>query len=225
VQRCLWLFAVGLVLAGAPDAGAQSAVVLPAWDSSVVTGLFVGMPGEVSERESYDETYQVATIAVTAGRYFTPHLKLEGEVTFSGEGGRYVQRFVQVPGVGPYPVSAEQMVRTNSVSGVIVWQFLENQWTHPFVFAGASLDFDRERFHTYQQFYYRGDPRVPGNEVVVAADETADLGTTERLRGLVGAGTKVYIGTRAFVRFDTRVGFSGDTGGHVAFRIGVGVDF
>ncbi len=225
VQRLLWFFVVVLVLAADQDAAAQSAVVLPAWDGSVVTGLFVGMPREVSERETYDDTYQVATIAITGGRYFTPHLKLEGEVTFSPEGERYVQRVVQVPGVGTYPVTAEQMVRTNSVSGTVVWQFLENQWAHPFVFAGGSLDFDRERLHTHQQFYYRGDPRVPGNEVVVATEQTEDLGTTERLRGLLGAGAKLYVGPRAFVRLDTRVGFSGNTGGHVAFRIGVGVDF
>jgi hypothetical protein len=225
VQRLLGLFVVVFVLAGAQDAAAQDAVALPAWDSSVVTGLFIGMPREVSERETYDETYQVAMIAITAGRYFTPHVKLEGELTFSLEGERYVQRVVQVPGVGPYPVSAEHKVRTNSVSGAVVWQFLENQWAHPFVFAGGSVDFDRERLHTYPQSYYRGDPRIPGNEVVVATDHIEDLGTTERLRGLLGVGTKLYVAPRAFLRLETRVGFSGNTGGHVAFRIGAGLDF
>jgi hypothetical protein len=225
VQRILGLFAVVFLLAGAREAAAQSPIVLPAWDSSVVTGLFVGIPKDVSERETYDHTYQVATVAMTAGRYVTPHLKLEGELTFSQEGERYVQRFVQVPGLGPYPVSAEQMVRTNSVSGAVVWQFFENQWAHPFVFAGGALDFDRERLHTYPQVSYRGDPRIPGNEIVVATDRTEDLGTTARLRGLLGVGTKVYVGSRAFLRLDTRVGFTGDSGGHVTFRIGAGFDF
>jgi len=76
----------------------------------------------------------------------------------------------------------------------------------------------------WPQVYYRGDPRIPGNEIPIAIEATEDLGTTRRVRGTVGAGAKVYITPRAFFRSDTRIGLS-PRGGHVVLRVGFGMDF
>ena len=188
-------------------------------------GLFIGRPVETSEERQYDRAYNAGTLAITAGRYLTRHLKIEAEGVVAGEGERYVTRVVQVPGGGgPFHISSDEFVRIDSLSGAVVWQFFENQWVHPFVSAGASLDFDRARRHTWPQSFFRGDPRIPGNEVPIAIENTEDLGTTRRARATVGAGVKVYITPRAFFRTDTRIGF--DTrSGHVALRAGFGADF
>jgi len=213
------------MLSAAGPAHAQTAAPPSRWDVSGMGGLFLGQPEETSDARQYDRWYNAGTLAITAGRYLTPHLKIEAEGVVSGEGERYVTRLVQVPGAaGPYPISSDQFVRISSVSGAVVWQFFENQWVHPFVSAGASLDFDRERRHTWPQVYYRGDPRIPGNEIPIAIEATEDLGTTRRVRGTVGAGAKVYITPRAFFRSDTRIGLS-PRGGHVVLRVGFGMDF
>lgn len=214
-----------VLLSIAADAGAQTTADIPKWDFAASTGVFVGHPGEPSGIGHYDDWYHTATLGLTAGRYLTPHLKVEGEFTISGEGSRYVQRTIDVPGIGPRPVGAEQMLRTNSVSGALVWQFFDNQWVHPFVMAGATLDLDRERVHTWAQSYYRGDPRLPGSEVVISADRVDDLGTRATVRGLIGGGAKLYVAPRAFFRADTRLALGESTRGHVAFRLGFGVDF
>jgi hypothetical protein len=219
--------ATALVVLGSPGpALAQTAASPPPrWDFSGMGGLFLGRPAESSEELQYDRWYQAGTLAVTVGRYLTPHVKIEAEGIVAGEGERYVTRFVQVPGAPvPYPISSDQFIRINSLSGAVVWQFFENQWVHPFVSAGAALDFDRERRHTWAQSYYRGDPRAPGNEVPIAIEATEDLGTTRRPRGTVAAGAKIYITPRAFFRTETRIGFS-PRSGHVALRVGFGTDF
>jgi hypothetical protein len=215
------------IFGSAADAAAQSLGPPSrlAWDTSVMTGLFVGHPADVAPGDHFDDWYHSGTLAITAGRYLTRHLKAESEITLSREGKRYFHQIVQVPGVGAVPVAGEQMVRTNGVSANLVWQFLDNQWVHPFVFGGAALDFDRTRVRARQQFYYRGDPRVPGNQIAVSTDRTDHLGTTKRARGIIGTGVKIYMSPRAFVRTDARVGVGGDDSGHVAFRFGFGVDF
>jgi hypothetical protein len=187
-------------------------------------GAFLGRPAESGDDRQYDRWYNTGTLAITAGHYLNPHLKIEAEGAFAGEGQRYVTRVVQIPGTGPYPVSTNEHVRINSVSGALVWQFFDNQWVHPFVSAGVSLDFDRERRHTWPQSYFRGDPRIPGNEIPIAVESTQDLGTTRRARGMVGTGVKVYMTPRAFFRADTRIAV-GRRSGHVALRVGFGVDF
>lgn len=213
--------ALALVVGAAADVRAQDE---PRWDATAVTGLFLGHPPPISASE-FDNWSQTGQAGFAAGRYLTKHVKAEGEVLLTGEGRRYVQQFVQIPGVGSYPVGSEHMVKTHAVSGALAWQFFENQWVHPFVFAGASLDFDRTRVHTWPQSYYRGDPRLPGSEIPVSVERTDDLGTTRRVRGIFGVGAKLYVVPRAFFRTDTRIGIGGERSGHVAFRLGFGVDF
>ncbi len=223
IRRCAALLVV--CLGSAAAAAAQPASDLPRWDVSAQTGVFLNRPSDPGSTESWDQWYSAANVGVSAGRFFTPHLKLEGEATFSNEGERYVTRIVQVPGVGVYPVASEQMMRTTSASGVVAWQFFENRWVHPFVFAGAAIDVEYERMRTWRQSIYRGDPRVPGNEVVVATEQLADLGSTTRTRALFGAGAKLYVGPRVYFRPDTRIGVGSRDSVHVSIRLGFGVDF
>jgi hypothetical protein len=194
-----------------------------------MTGLFVGHPGRTGTFESaYDDWYNAATLAVSVGRYLTPHLKIEGEGMISGEGRRFVQQLVPVPGVpavGLFPVGSEQMVRTNGLSAGLTWQFFQNQWAHPFVFGGVALDFDRTRIETWPQSYYRGDPRIPGNEIPLTERGVRDLGTSREVRAVIGTGAKLYMTQHSFFKTDARVNVGGERNGHLSFRLGFGVDF
>lgn len=228
------LFIMAVVMAALSVAGEARAQGMPAgaggaesaerrWDASVGTGLFYGRPPKVSANE-FDNWYHTGLLGFTVGRYLTPHVKVEGELGMTGEGRRFVQRFIDVPGRGPYPVGSEHLLNMRSVSGALTWQFLENQWVHPFVSAGVSVDLDRTRVHTWPQSYYPGHPFLPGPRIP-SAEQIEDVGTTARVRGLIGAGAKLYVTPRAFFRTEARVGVGAERSGHVAFRVGFGFDF
>jgi hypothetical protein len=110
-----------------------------------------------------------------------------------------------------------------SLAAAATWQFRDNEWVHPFVQAGVSADFDRATVRSWEQFYY-GDIRSGQAPVRVADAVVEGPNTTHVLRGLVGAGAKVYVSERAFVRSDARWTFGRDSH-NLAFRAGMGVDF
>ena len=213
-----------VVLAPA-DAVAQAGVS-SRWDTAMMTGVFVGHPGRLDQFDSsFDDWYRAGTLALSVGRYLTPHLKIEGEALISSEGRRYVQQFVEgFPRADFYAVSGVQHVRTNGISAGLTWQFYENRWAHPFVFGGIALDFDRTRVETSPRWFYDGSGN-PGNRIVVATGGVEDLGTSAEARGVVGAGVKLYMTHRSFFKTDTRVNVGGHNSGHLSFRLGVGVDF
>jgi hypothetical protein len=191
----------------ASDALAQPASE-PRWDLSVLAGFFAGHAPEPPDSAYFDHWINTGELGFAAARYLNRHLKIEGEARFTGEGRRYQTGFTRVPGVpNPMPVSIQQYISTRAVSAAATWQFLENQWVHPYLLAGAAFESERQRFDTFQQSPRRGDPF-----------------TVQYLRGIVGGGAKVYLTPRGFFRADTRVGVGGE-GSHVVFRAGFGVDF
>jgi hypothetical protein len=214
-----------LVLGSAVTAAGQTTSPGAAWDVAATTGVFVSHPTDPPDSGWAEHWYHAGALGVAAGRYLTPHVKLEGEVVLTSEGSRYVERVVQVPGVGARCAASEQFTRNHGVSSALVWQFFDNQWVHPFVLAGVTFDFERRRIHTWPQVFFRGDPPYSGSEVLVATDRIDDLGTDVFVRGLVGAGAKIYASPRAFFRADSRVAVGSGASGHVAFRLGFGVDF
>jgi hypothetical protein len=214
-----------IVLVVTAESAAQSATLPARWDVAAETGVFANHPRDQSLIESYEDWYSSPVLGLTAGRYLTSHVKVEAELQLTTRGRRYGQRLVDVPGLGVRPFGVEQMTRTNSASTVLVWQFFDNQWVHPFVMAGVSIDFDRVTVYRWPQSYYVGDPRDVGSQSVVAPGGDEDLGTVTTGRGLIGGGAKFYVSPRAFFRADTRIAIASGPSGHVALRFGFGVDF
>lgn len=213
--------AAGLFLADRPSAIAQS---LPGWDASVVAGGLVAdrdMPATVA----YRQWFHTGTVGIVAGRYWSPHFKSEIEFSTSGEDDRYISRYVGVSTAQYSPTfGSEQFLRVQEVSATAVWQFFENQWVHPFLQGGLTMDFETSRLHTWPQSYYTGDPRTPANRVVLAEERTEGPTSSSELRGVVGGGAKFYLAPRVFLRTDARVTL-GRSGRHATFRGGFGVDF
>ena len=108
---------------------------------------------------------------MSIGKYWSDHIKTELEFAGSGEGSRYVQRFldVDVPGVPPhFTVGAQEFYRVRQLSARVVYQFYENAWVHPYVFGGAGVDFERRRSEVPEQFYYSPNgPLNPANRILV----------------------------------------------------------
>jgi hypothetical protein len=191
------------------------------WDVTGTAGLFtshVDASDAGGYVEDWDNTVQGA---VVFGRYLSNQLKLELEASTTSRGEQYQSTPVTIPEL-PYPYLIFSEVRTSvrSLSGIVAWQFGDNEWVHPFVLAGVSADWDDAIVHVPQQFY-RSDPRVPS---IPIADSRTESRTTQHVRGVFGGGAKLHFTERAFVRTDGRLTWSTDRQS-LAFRAGVGIDF
>jgi hypothetical protein len=190
------------------DAEAQTAVAQQSnWDVSFVAG-YLGVRPEIEVPDRFgDRWYDAAQAGVTLGRYFTPHLKAEVELSTSTEGHQWINRLVTVPGASnPVPFGTERFATLRGISGALVYQFLDN------------------RSYTPQQTIFVSHPRLPSSRVVISEEIREGPETTTRARLLFGGGAKFYVRQRVFVRTDGRFA-TDDSGRHIAFRIGVGVDF
>lgn len=212
------------ILAVPISAGAQAAT--PRWDAAVVGAGIFGHPDDVANATHFydDNWYGGGQFGVTAGRYWTTHLKTELELAITSEAHRYVQRFVTVPNLpSPAPVRGEQFLQTREVSLGVTWQFLQNEWVHPYLTGGVALDFDRTRTVMQRQVYYTGDP-TRGSQIIPIADSGDGPSTTLRARGLIGMGAKFYMTPKTFFRTEARGAVSPRVE-HLAFRAGFGLDF
>ena len=210
-----------LVVLGTPAVAYPQA----AWDVSAMAGVFAGRPQIEGNENRYDDWFHTGQGGITIGRHITRHLKFELDASATGTGTLFVQRFVTVAGaVARYPIGAEAKAALRSVTAAATWQFFDNEWVHPFLTAGVSADFDRRSLHVWQQTYYTGDPRLPGNQILIAPESREGPTTTTATRGLIGGGAKFYVTERAFIRAEGRLTV-GAKQQSVAFRAGIGMDF
>lgn len=199
--------AITLFVAPASALAQQPAPATPAWDLAVTAGSFHGETAPDPGPGYRDDWHHAAEWRVAAGRYWTPHLKTEVEFGATGEGHRYIQRFTTVPGSAvPIPYSAQDFVRVRQGSARVVWQFLDNQWVHPYLSAGLSVDEERTRTHVYSPIYIP-DPR-----------------TTYRPGLVLGGGAKWYVSPRLFIKTGAQAGLSRPARS-ITFLAGMGFDF
>ncbi len=228
--RITWAFAF-LLLAGASEARQLPAPV-DAWDVSVTVGSFHGrLPDDSSSRYPADPStslgagwHHAPEWRVTAGHYWNSHLKTEIEFGATGEGDRYLQRLISVPGSPTqYPYSAQEFVRLRQGSVRATWQFLDNQWIHPYLSAGVSFDEEHTRTHVYTPIYYT-DPRNPSTRVVGTAEHDEPPRTTYRPGLAFGGGAKWYVSPTVFIKTGAQVGVS-RRAQSISFLAGMGFDF
>jgi hypothetical protein len=191
------------------------------WDVAGTAGLFTSHV-DASDAGGYSDDWDNTVQGTVAfGRYLSNQLKLELEASTTSRGVQYVSTPITVPEL-PYPYLLFSEVRTSvrSLSGIVAWQFGDNEWVHPFVLAGLSTDWDDADVYVPPQ-PYRSDPRVPSMPINVGRTESR---TTRHVRGVFGGGAKLYFTERAFVRTDGRLTWHANRQSF-AFRAGVGIDF
>ena len=220
--------AAGLVTAlSAPATALAQTVPTSAtpWDVTGVVGLLSGHPPDPVNRGYVDDWFNSAQAGMLLGRHLTPHVKAEIELTTSSEGRRFVERYIQLPNYPyPLPLGSEQFTRIHELGLALTYQFFENEWVHPFVQIGSALDVDRVRTHTWTQGLYTGDPRQPGTQVLISGDADTGPRSTIHARAVAGAGAKLYVTPRAFIRTDARFA-AGGHGQHLVMRAGIGIDW
>jgi len=214
MKRLSTMFSLSALLALAPDASAQQPVPVAAigrWDVAGQLALLNRNKTELGSR--WDHWYEAPVIQASAGHYWTPHFKTELEVATSGQGTIGVEEDLRY---------REHMLRESTVGVTGVYQFLDNQWVHPFV--GAGLEVARERHvaeslpSSIQRFPTTALPLtlrpVPAIDIV-----------SYSARPVVTGGFKFYVSQRAFVRTEVRTSFSTDRPLAIQWRGGVGIDF
>jgi hypothetical protein len=169
----------------------------------------------------WDDWYSAAAGSVTVGYYLTPHLKAELSTSFASEGRIFGQELTPIPGE-PYPFYRvrEHYFSSSALGGGTSYQFLENQWFHPF--AGAGIELVRETHRTVVPSQ-TVPSRKPGSPTVLPASGA----TRERAyaaRPFLSAGFKLYMSERAFVRSDLRSTFASRGAAHLVWSAGIGVD-
>ena len=204
---------------------AQPAATGPFWDVAITAGSINGESTGGPEPGYGDDWHHAAEWRLSAGRYWTPHLKSEVELGTTGEGERYTQRLITAPGSATrYPYTAQQFVRVRQGSARVTWQFLDNQWVHPYLSAGVSMDEERTRTHVYAPVF-APDPRNPATRVVVGTAEHDEPQRTIHRAGLViGGGAKCYVSPSVFIKTGAQVTLSRPARS-ISFVAGMGIDF
>ena len=216
-------FVMGAALLAASAATAQTISTTPRnparWDVGGGIGWLAGNKEGLAEE--WNDWYDTFAVSLDAGRYWTTHLKTEAGATFTSEGSVYGRDQLVIPGQ-PYPIFRfhEHHFRVTAISAAAVYQFLENAWVHPFVSAGMSLGWERERTIVPEQILPIGGPRPL---IIPATTEAHE--SSVHARPFIGGGFKFYAGERVFIRTD--VGAALDRRGLSQFtwRAAIGTDF
>ena len=163
------------------------------WDIGGGVGLRFG--------ETDDAVVSAGMWLAEAGRYWTPHVKTVFTVTTAGQ-----------QSYGGYG-DAEIVTKPATLGAALAYQFLENEFVHPYVSAGARF---ASTFTTTQT--YSATPPY-GELSIVNSPSRLEV------RPVLGGGFKSYFGNgRAFMRTELLL-VVGPGGAHAVLQIGSGVDF
>jgi len=214
MKRLSTMFSLSAILALAPNASAQQPVPVTAigrWDVAGQLALLNRNKSELGSR--WDHWYEAPLIQGSAGHYWTPHFKTELEIATSGRGTIGVEEDLRY---------REHTLRESTVGATAVYQFLDNQWVHPFV--GAGLEVARER-HVAESLPSSIE-RFPTTALPLTLRPVPAIDNVSySMRPLVTGGFKFYVSQRAFVRTEVRTSFSTDRPLAIQWRGGVGIDF
>lgn len=193
----------------------------PKWDLSATAALFNASPAE-NDNAYRDDWYFDGRYAVTAGHYWTQHLKTEVEYAVSGEGSIYNQVYVTPPGgLYGYPLSSESFYRLEQGAIRMVWQFGDNAWVHPYLSGGLVVDRERRRTFVPEQYQY---PAGRTNPLLITPQVNPAPSYEHRLGYSIGAGVKLYLAPKAFFTTGANVTHS-KPARTVSLLAGFGFDF
>jgi hypothetical protein len=221
------LFLAGALFLSAP-AGAQQATGItlspdrPArWDAAGHVGWLGVNKSDIIDT-GWNEWYDTGAFGVSAGYYWTRHLKTELDVAIATESEIFTYDSLILPGeLYPYPRPRQHFFRSSTYSGSVSYQFFENSWFHPFLGAGVDVVRESSRMNVGQQVVPGRDGRPP----LILPAETIGWNAEVTARPFAAGGFKVYVSERAFVRSDFRTSFSSKGAESVLWRAGVGFDF
>lgn len=219
MRKVCWIFASMMF---ATPASAQTAAE-PRWDVNLSAGFFESRPFNETNSSS-DEWYGEGRYAASIGYYWTEHFKTELEFANTGEGRRWTQQIVRIPGTSQlHSITTEVFHRLQQTSARAVWQFNENTWVHPYVNAGFVFDAERRTWQSPAQFFYPGDPRTRP-PVLIRPEVSGSKVMDYRYGVTLGGGSKFYMSPSAYLNTGMQVTYT-KPATTASFLVGFGVDF
>jgi hypothetical protein len=207
--------------AQAPALNRPAAVVLapaafPRWDlAGHVAYLTLDKSAFAVEWNDWSDA---AAGAISAGYYWTRHLKLEADLFASTAGDVYSLRQLTVPGAAfPLVLYRRHVFQTSGASAGVSYQFLDNRWVHPF--AGVGLEAARQR-----ETIVSADPVLPQRPPGTDLPPTGST-VTWLARPYLTTGAKFYVSQNVFISSGVRAAFDRRGLAAASWRTGVGVDF
>jgi len=143
------------------------------------------------------------------GRYWTPHFRTSVAVMTAGQDTYGPSASDPRTFAGSYTLT---ITRPAAFGASAAWQFLDNEFVHPYVSAGARF----ATTSTTTVFY----PARPSSPQFTTAPDRLEV------RPIVGGGFKSYFGNgRAFMRTELLMSVRPDGLVHPVLQIGAGIDF
>jgi hypothetical protein len=208
LMRCLAIGLVLLVFTPAAVRGQTTAEPVSPVDVAVSTGWFA------ADRRVSGNCCALWSAGlfkgVSAGYYWTDHLKTETAVASPGATEAYGTVSERLTNGSFRYTSERHRYEGTKFSVAEIYQFGHNSTFHPFVVAG--LDVDRER-DAIERYVSTSDAHF----------EDARTAVSVRTRAFAGAGFKAYFSERAFFRGEGRLA-GGRAPNQMTWTAGVGVD-
>lgn len=209
----VWVAMPGLAAAQTPPAA------LPANDVSIALG-WSGAEHTIHDIHDSRRWHGSLLVGVTAGHYWTDHLKTEADISWARPRDREIYETFERQGGFTYALSDYRAydVRLGIVQ---IFQFGRNEWVHPYVGIGAdvvrrqaTLSRDRQTRVIYLQ----------NRNVPLEIPASIERRTTTFAEGVVKTGLKMYATERLFFNTELKVGIRRDVD-HVVWKFGMGFDF
>jgi hypothetical protein len=157
-----------------------------------------------------DRVVPLGSWILQAGRYWTPHLKTSVEVMTAGQRTFGATSYTSVS-----RTSTEYVTGSSAYGADLTYQFLDNEFVHPYITAGARFASSRETvvINTFE-------PRQPYTSV------TLDGPNRLETRPVFGGGFKSYFANgQAFMRSELLIAVDRNGMRNAILQIGWGVDF
>jgi hypothetical protein len=212
------LFALVMTAATPLTAAAQSIAPAPLPSNDV--GITLGWAG--GEHNTHDQRRWHGSLlaGVTAGHYWTDHLKTEVEASWNSARNKDVYQTLERQGGFTYALS-DYRAQDVRIGVVQIFQFGRNEWVHPYVGLGADIVRRHTALEREQQsrFIYLQNRTIPVEIPAAIEHDTRVFG-----EAVIKAGLKMYVTERMFFNTDLRFGIRRDID-HVVWKFGMGLDF
>jgi len=209
--------AIFFLVSSAGAAQAQTAPVLPRNEVVASLGWF---GADYHHEGEYGNGWHPSLLAgVGAGRYWTDHLKTEVEAAWLSRVHAYSYERLTIDGATA-DVASEYTFHTTKLSVAQVYQFGRNAWVHPFIGAGADVDWLRtaeNRPAPGRSVYF-----VNGQTKTIPVVHEADKAVL--FHPFVKTGFKWYLSERASFLSEWKFGFHQGFQ-HALWKSGFGLDF
>jgi len=200
-----------VVLALLPSAarGQTAAAALPRVDVAAATGWFAA---DRSVNQECCSSWSSSLFkGVSAGYYWTEHLKTEVEAAAPGPTEGFTSRSERVTASLFRYTSEQHRISANRLSLSHAYQFGHNSNFHPFVRAGVDVDWEHDDIERYVQ-------------TAGAFEEQHSSARQTRTRPFAGVGFKAYFNERTFFKGEARFTPARGAIDQMAWTAGVGID-